>query len=595
MSLRAIMLVSLVAIFILVACGAPEPNEANLSAAREEAYHPDNDPLINPPELFEPFPKDHPELADEDTTLVRHLIGEPRILNPIFANSWFDFYFDELLLMRVFSRNSELEYGPAPYSVESFEESDDHRVFTVRLKAGLKWQDGKPWTAHDVKFTWEAIIDDQVPAVFWKHSAGQIEDIEVIDDRTLKYIHKRASPTYMRDMAMPVIPKHIFDNPEERAKDPTLQMSSYYNHYNREEIIGSGPYRFVEWITNDRLVVERWEDYSQDKPHFKRQILKIQPDRNIALLLFKKGELDEMWMTPEQFAMQSNDEQYSARGVKGYNLRRMFGYLGWNQDGSNPYFTDVRVRRALGYAFDRERILRDVTHNLYTTSNGLFDPEHWCYNPEVKPLDFDLEKAAALLDEAGWLVSDDDGWRYKEVDGEPVRFDFELAMAQSFADAVKMSNIYQADLRKLGITFTIRILENAAFDEMNLKHEFQAHASVWEVSSDPDRWRNHYYSTEYENGRNFYAYKNDRVDELFDLTREEFDRERRAAQFREIQALVFEDQPTLFMWNYTLLQGFNRRVRGVQMSPGGIFLFYPSQKAWWVPKAIPNVNSAGSG
>ncbi|MCH8333800.1 hypothetical protein IIC65_07700, partial [Candidatus Sumerlaeota bacterium] len=538
---------------------------------------------------FEPFPADNPDAADEDTTLVRLLIGEPRTINPFFANSWFDFYFSELLYNGLFLRNEKLKWVPSPNTTVRVEESEDHLVTTVHIRPGMLWQDGHPWTAHDVRFSWEAILDDRVAAIFWKHTAGEIKDVQVIDDTTVRFIHRSASPTANMNMRFPILPKHIYDNPKERANDPTLRLSSYYNRYNRIEVIGSGPYRFVEWKTNDRLIVERWEDYPFEKPHFKRQILKVQPDRNIALLSFKNRELDEIWLTPQQFATQTNGKDFSKLGVKGYGVRRMFAYIGWNMDGSNPFFTDHRVRRALARVYDSSRVLRDVSYNLYTTSTGIFDPDHWAFNPEVRAIEYDVQEAANLLDEAGWRVNEDDGWRYKEIDGRAVKFEFELMLAQSFADAVKMIAIYREDLRKVGIAMTSRILENAAFDERNIKHEFQANVSVWEVSSDPDLWRNHFHSSQHELGRNFVGYKNERVDELFELTRNEFNQKKRAAQFREIQALIYEDQPHLFLWNYSMLHGFNKRLRGVQFSPAGVFLFFPSHRGWWAPREQPSL------
>ena len=575
-----------VVVVCLARCGGDPPG-VNIKNARLEtkaAYHPTNDPLVNPPEIFEAFPYDDPDRADQERVLVRHLIGEPRILNPIFAYSWFDFYFGELIFGYIFTRNSELEFEINPDRVERYEVSDDNLVWTIHLTPGQTWHDGTPLTSHDIRFSWEVIRDDRVPASFYKHTVGQISDIRIIDELTFQYIHEAVSVTQKMNMAFPIIPKHIYGNPEERAKDPTLFKSEYYNRYNREELVGCGPYTLVEWITNDRIIVERWEDYPFEKAHFKRQILKIQPDRNIASLLFKKGELSEIWLTPQQFATQSNDEEFAQVGVKGWAPRRMFAYLGWNMDGSNPFFTDVRVRKALAHAFDTARILEDVVYNLYTPSNGIFDPDHWCYNENVKRFEFDLDEAARLLDEAGWLVSDDDGWRYREIDGAPVRFNFELHLAQSFADAVKMANIFRADLLKIGVSFDTRIVENAAFDSKTIKHDYQAIASVWEVSSDPDQWRNNLYSTEHLRGRNFGGYKNARVDELLDLTRATLVREERAEYFREIQAISYDEQPFLFMWNYSLLRGFDKNLRGINYSPSGLFLFYPGQAAWWYPK-----------
>lgn len=568
----------------LAGCGGDNTGAKTAPQNNQEGYHHENDPLVNPPFIFESFPEHDPGAADENATLIRHVIDEPTCLNPIFPNSWADGYLRGLLFPSLMRRRQDMVLGWNDERVEHHENSPDNLITTVRLRPGLTWHDGQPWTAHDIRFTWEVINDDQVPAVSFKITAGQIADIRVIDDRTMQFVHKQASPTYMMNMGFPIIPKHILGIPEERAKDPSLKLSDYYARFNRYAPVGAGPYRFVEWITNDRFIVDRWEDYPLKKPHFKRQIIKIQPDRNVSLLLFKKGQLDDIWLTVQQFATQTNDAEFERIGAKGYGIRRMFGYIFWNMDGSNPFFTDRNVRRAMAHAYDRERILREVSYNLYLPSNGIFDTEHWAYNPDVKPIDYDLEKAAQLLDQAGWLVSDEDGWRYKDIQGTPVKFEFTMTFPTTYADARRMANIFRADLRKIGVSFKNRNLENATFSAKQLEHDFHAAVGTNGFSIDPDYWRNTFHSAQYDNGRNYGFYKNDRVDELFALEFTEFDREKRKAYFQEIQKLVYEDQPMLFLWNYTLTYGFNRRLRGIQLAPSGVYFFYPGQFGWWTPK-----------
>jgi peptide/nickel transport system substrate-binding protein len=572
----------IVAVTVIVGCGGPPPglDKNSKSSTPGSSYHPDKDPTVNPPSLFAKVEGDRETSPYRDAVVSRHIIGEPRIINPVFANSWMDFFFGELCFPYHVGRKQDMSYGPTTL-IESYSENEDRTICDFTLIEGLKWTDGHPYTPEDIKFTWEAILDPQVPAYFYKHLAKQIKDIEVIDDRRFRVIHKASTPTYSLNMSFPSMPKHIFGNPEERAKDPTMFNSDYYIKHNREVIVSSGPYKFKEWVTNDKIIVERWDGYVPPPAMFSKQILKVQSDRNVALLMFKKGDLDFIEMTPQQFATQTNDKDFSDVGVKAYGMRRMFGYMGWNMDGSNPFFTDVRVRRALAHAYNRERILNDVTYNLYTESNGIFDKEHWAHNPDVKILDYDLDQAGALLDEAGWLIDKDDGLRYKNIGGEKIQFKFEFIMAQSYADGKKMVEIFREDLRRLGVEFDLRILENAAFDSRNLKHDFQALVSVWEVTSDADLWRNHYHTDEIDKGRNIYSYSNKRVDELLDLTRTTFVQEERAVYFREIQQIIYDEQPCLNMWDYSMLFAFSKEMRGVNFSPAGVVLFRPGQFAWW--------------
>ncbi|MFP6596777.1 MAG: ABC transporter substrate-binding protein [Candidatus Hydrogenedentota bacterium] len=582
-SMKTTILVTL-AVLISGCTGAPPGSGEEGEWDRTSSYDVTTDPIVNPDEIFEAFPADDTSKVDYDAVLVRHLVGEPRNLHPILVNSWFDFYFQSLLFSFVYRRDETLTWKPAMERLEWAKESDDHLITTIKLKPGQTFHDGHPLTTKDIKFTWEAINSPDVPAYYYKHMVSQIVDIKILDELTLEFHHAKASPMNAQNMGFPIIPKHIYGKADELANDPTMSRSDYYVHLSREGVVGAGPYKFVEWRTNDRVVVERWKDFPYERPHFARQILKVQPDRNIALLMFKSGDLDEIWLTPKQFATQSNDEEFKEHGVKGYYTRRMFAYIGWNMDGSNPFFEDVRVRQAMAYAYDTDRVLKNVTYNLYTESNGIFDSQHWAHNPDTKPIRFNLDRAAELLDEAGWLVDDEDGWRYKEIDGTKVKFEFDMMMANSFSYSIPMVDTLRDNLKKIGVSFTFVTIENAAFDNRYLSHDFESIVSVWEVTNDPSQWRNHFHTDEYDGGRNVGGYSNARVDELMDLSQSSYDPEVRAPYFREMQQIIYDEQPHLFMWNYTMLHGFNKKLRGINFSPAGVFLYGPAERAWWFPK-----------
>ena len=236
----------------------------------------------------------------------------------------------------------------------------------------------------------------------------------------------------------------------------------------------------------------------------------------------------------------------------------------------------------MAHAYDTRRVLRTVTGNVYNVSTGPFIPGLWVFNPDVDPIEYDPERSAALLDEAGWRVDPDDGWRYKMVGDERVRFDFELTIPQTFVDAVRMADIFREDLRCLGVSVRTRVMENVAHLEKMRKHEFEAFIATGQLFTDPDLWVNYYHSRNYELGRNYGGYLNSRVDEVLDLSRRALDREKRKAYFQEFQALVYDDQPYLYLWDYTTTWGFSKRVRGVTLAKSGVLNFLPSIREWWI-------------
>lgn len=572
---------------LAAACSGPPPSTPQSSpkeggddaTATTQTVSPGAVP-INPGSVFEPYDS---ETCAEDETIIRRLTGNVNSLNPLFWNSTADDAVQSLLYAGPFIFDAAFNWDVNPDMVDSFEEAPDHLSATLKLKEGLSWQDGEPLTAEDIAFSWEAMLNENVPCLI-KDGPDRLESVEAIDSLTVVFTYKEALATNLWNISFSIIPEHIYNKPAERKADPTLKSSDYYANCNFEGVIGSGPYKLAEFVPNDHITLERWEDYWGPKPHFKRVIFKIQPDQNTALLLFKQGELDAMRLSQQQFVKETGDEDFAKHGVKVKYSQWNFAYIGWNMDGSNPFFSDLKVRRAMGHAFDYDKIIKEVMYGLATQCHGIFHPDSWMFNKNVQALDFDLEKAAAMLDEAGWKVSDEDGWRYKEIDGAPVKFEFELILPQGASSSAKIAAIYQQDLKRLGVTMKLRQLEWAAMQELTVNHEFEATMAAWGTGTDPDTSDNLWMTSTANGGRNYVSYSNARVDELFVLGRKEFDKTKRAAIYGEIQKLIYDEQPYLFITNPVATSAFHKRVRGVETSPRGADGFYPGALSWWVPR-----------
>lgn len=552
-----------------------------------DIYDPGEDPLVNPERIFQAAPEDRSKIA-EDETLVFNLGANPNSLNPIFFSSVQDGIATGLLYTDPFTLDHRMNWGVNEHIVESWQEAEDHLSFTLTLKPGLTWHDGQPLTAEDIRFSWEAILDDRVPAPAVKPGTDKVSEVEVVDTRTVRYHFEEALPTNKWNMGFPIIPRHIYGDAEQREQDPSLMNSDYYNRHNRREVVGSGPYRLVEWIPNDRIVVERWDGFKGRRPHFKRIILKIQEDPNTSLLLFRKRQMDVTGLNAQQFATQTGDAEFGDIGRKALGSSWSFSYIGWNMDGSNPFFGDVRVRRAMAHAFDREKIIRDVFYNLARPCHGIYHPDSWMFNPEVKQvvLRYDPERAARLLAEAGWRISQEDGLRYKTIDGHKVKFQFELLIPQGADSSVKLAAIYAEDLRSLGILMNTRVLEWAAFQKLTHSHQFEAEISGWGTGADPDMGWNIWRTEMYQQGRNFGGYSNPQVDRLFERGRDTFGRENRAGIYRQIHKIIYLDQPYLFIINPPSLAAVHKRLRGLRFSPRGLTGFTPGMTGWWVPAGM---------
>ena len=563
---------------VLSGCGKPPSSSSGGSGV---SYDPEADPLVNPASMFEEPPGDLAQIDTEDT-LYLQLDGNPNTLNPLFASTMYDINAQNVLYDSLFTFGADLVWGVNYEMVESLEESEDHRTFTVRLRPGLKWHDGQPFTAHDVVFSYEAIMDDAVPALTQKSSTAPITYAEALDDRTVVFTQAEPNATRKWALLFPVIPKHKFE--VDRENHPDLKTGDIYTRLARDEVVGNGPYKLVEFVENDRVVVERWEDFHGKKPYYKRIVFRIIPDDNIALLSFEKGEVDIFEkLIAQQFAKETvESETFKRIGYKARGTEWTFGYIGWNMR-NNPFFTDVRVRRAMAHAFNMDRFIGNVYYNLAEPCLGIYHPSSPMFNPEIQPIQYDVDRAAALLDEAGWLVDENDGWRYKTVDGVKTAFEFTLTIPQGSSTGQKAAAILQEDLRKLGVRMGTTVLEWAAFVEKNRAHDFEAQISAWGTGADPDTGWNIWRTEQYEEGRNYGGYSNPEVDQLFYDARYEFDYDKRMSLYADVSKVIYDEQPYLFIYNRPTLAAVNKRIRGIQFSPRGLTGFWPSMFAWWTP------------
>ncbi len=572
-------LVILTAAMVLFPVGCRKPGSPDESA--ESGYDPRTDPLVNPPSMFEPPPEDILQIANNETLFLQ-LDGSPNTLNPLFVSSMYEFTVVDVLYAALFTFDKDMKWMVNDDLTESIEESADHTSFIVKLKPGLTWHDGHPFTAHDVVYTWQQILDPDVPCQTQKPSVEPVTECEAIDDRTIRFVQSEPLATRLWNLLFPIIPKHIFE--KDKANHPDLKTGEYYNKQARQPI-GNGPYRMVEWKENDKIVLERWEDYPGRKPYYKRIVFRIIPDSNISLLSFEKEEVDALAiLSAQQFARETNTPSFAKVGNKAWGVEWTLGYIGWNMDGSNPFFADKKVRYAMTHALNIALIMDKLYYNLASPCYGQYHPDSWMFDPSITRLEYDLEKSRRFLDEAGWLVDSQDGWRYKQVDGEKVRFEFTLLLPQGSPTAPKISAIFQQDLKKIGVEMKTRSVEWSTFLEKVRKHEFQAKIAAWGTGTDPDTGWNLWRTEQYDTGRNYGGYSNERIDDLFVQGRREFDFDKRQKIYQEIGKVLYDDQPYTWIYNRPILAAVNKRIRGVQLSPRGIYNFYPSFYQWWTPK-----------
>ncbi|NOX59932.1 MAG: hypothetical protein GXP29_13895 [Planctomycetes bacterium] len=540
---------------------------------------------MNPPELFESQPSDR-ALVDSDATLQCRLKAEPSSFNPVLMFTAIDAEFDYLLWDRPFLLDENLQWSVNPEMVEAFAFGEDHLEATLTLKPGLRWQDGTALTSADIVFSWSRILHGKVLARKARHGTDEITHCRAVDERRVQFKFKEALATNKWSVDFPIVPRHVYE--PLLADDPSMQRSDAAVKANRMPV-GNGPYRVVEWLSAERIVLERWEAYSGKKPAFARIIFRVIPDNNAALLAFEAGRIDEMSLAPRQFAADTNSARFAKVGVKAKGEQWTTYYIGWNVGGKNAFLTDAKVRRALGLMVNGELINKQVFFGLFERSVGLFPAAFLPADVERLPPKFDPVRAGRLLDEAGWTISEVDGWRYKNrpVDAPnaaSVPAEFKLNIVSASQTSPRVADIFQSDLRKIGVRMGVEVLEWSVFNERNLEHRFDAFLSAWTCGPDPDEARNLFHSDAKRGGRNYVAYENAAVDDLFDRGRRTVDSDARKKIYGDLERIILADAPYTFLVDAPTLWAFSHRVRGVTLSPRGPMHAFPGMRAWWTPR-----------
>jgi peptide/nickel transport system substrate-binding protein len=515
-------------------------------------------------------------------TFNRALITDLGTMNPLLSSSIAESEIVSLTSCNLFGFDWNLIPFAAKEYVASWQTSKDHLVDKVVMRDDLVWSDGRPITAHDVAFSFKLIMSSAVPVPAQRTGTDQLRWVEAYDDHTLVYFHKRPLATNVFSLNFQVVPQHVFE--KSAAEDPTLRTSAYHRSLENNPVTG-GPYEIARWNRGQDVLVKRRESYYihagkpvRDKPYFAQMRFRIIEDGNTRLLALKSGDIEESELEAEQWITQTGEDFYQ-ENTKVWGPEAKYMYIGWNLDTRKvPFFHDLQVRQAMAYALNYREMLDDLCYGLYTRCAGISPPESWTF-PKNPPELFtqDLDKAEDLLDKAGWIDSDGDGIRDKQINGRVVPFEFSLLVSNK-PDRIAICNLFRENLESIGVICHIAPLEAAVFQERVFNKNFEAEMSGWASGADPSLERNIFGSGE---GRNFGSYSNPEVDRLFDEAMKTFDHAKQAELYGRIQTLIYEDQPYLFLYDVNSFFGFNKQLRGYRFSPRGPFHYSPGISSIW--------------
>jgi peptide/nickel transport system substrate-binding protein len=434
------------------------------------------------------------------------------------------------------------------------------------LRRGVKWHDGAPFTADDVVFTYQKVIDPKVPTPY-SSIYGPVESVEAVDPHTVRVFYKEPFAPALESWGMGIIPKHILEGRDISAEEFTRNP------------VGTGPYRLKEWITGQRIVLEAFDDYFEGRPGIDRYIMRVIPDSATMFLELKFGGVDFMGLTPAQYKLQAQSGHFDRYFQKFRYPAFGFTYLGYNL--LDERFRDVRIRRALSHAIDKKAVIKGAIMGYGMPCTGPFPPESWAYNPDVKDPGYDPEKSLALFGEAGWELKDG----VLQKDGKP--FSFAILTNQGNTQRLLAAQIIRENLEKVGVEADIKVLEWQAFlHDFVDKKRFEAVIMGWQLSRDPDIFDIWHSSKTKEGEFNFISYGNEEVDRLLIEGRKTFDMEKRKRIYHRIHEVLAEEQPYTFLYVPDALPVLHKRFKGVEKAPLGIWYDFihwrvPADRALW--------------
>jgi len=504
-----------------------------------------------------------PRVADAvGKEMVIGFLGDATSLNPVVATDGQSYIAEWPMFDSLVELDQTL--GVRPLLAESWEVGRDGLTYTFKLKKGVKWHDGKPFTARDVAFTFYSVLDPKVttphrayfdalvgfPELTSKDNPKRPDElsqkpIEVLDDHTVRFHLRYPYGAFLAVLVNPragIIPEHLL-------KGADLNTAEF----NRKPV-GTGPFRFVEWRRGDRLVMEANPQYHGGRPALDRLIYRVIPDAVVLLQELRAGGVDFIEsppLTEVARLKQTAGLQVLVADNTSYN------YLGYRQDLAP--FDDLRVRRAFYHAIDTGTIVRQVLQGYAAVSTGQFPPSSWAFDASVKAYPYDPARAKALLAEAGWKPGLD-GILMK--DGK--RLSFSVRHDQANQAVKDTAVVVQEYLKNVGAEARLEPLDWPTFVKKLFASDFEAIVVGWTNFHDPDPFAYTIWHSSQWKGRNFAHYKNPKVDEAIEAGRRAGTQADRKRHYAEFSKLLMADAPYVFLYFpqqvYVTRQGYEGLV-----------------------------------
>lgn len=490
-------------------------------------------------------------------------IGEPSNLIPYMSSDSASSEITDLLFVAPLRYDKDLNV--TPWAASSYEVLEGGRLLRFVLRDDIRWEDGEPLTADDVEFTYKLMINPDTPTAYAENFLA-VSSFTKTGRFSFEVRYEKPFARSLMTWMGAILPKHALEGQNIMTSPLTRKP------------IGAGPFRLASWEPGTKLTLTASDTYFEGRPYLDEVVYRIIPDPSTMFLELKAGKLDMMSLSPQQYLRQTEGERWVKDWRKYKYLSFGYTFLGFNL--KHPFFQDVRVRRALSMAIDRQSLVDSVLLGLGVPTVGPYKPGTWVYNNELTPVRQNVEEAGRLLAEAGWTRKNADGILMK--DGKP--FSFTILVNQGNDQRIKTAIVIQNQFRSIGVDVRIRTVEWAAFiKEFVNKGQFDSVILGWTILQDPDVFEVWHSSSARPGGLNFTGYVNAEVDSLLEEARSITDLARRKQLYDRFQEILDADQPYCFLYVPYALPVIQARFQGIKPALSGIMYNFDR---WWVPEGL---------
>jgi peptide/nickel transport system substrate-binding protein len=475
--------------------------------------------------------------AQAQTTLRIGLAEDPDILDPTLARTYVGRIVFASICDKLFDIDEKLNV--VPQLALSHETSQDGKAVTIKLRPGVTFQDGEKLDAEAAKYSLERHMTMQ--GSFRRSELAAVDHVEVVDPLTIKLVLKAPFAGLIAQLTdrsgMMVSPKAAKAEGDKFGTHPVC----------------AGPYKFVERVAQDRIVVEKYDGYWDAKNvHIDKIIYLPIVDATVRLANLKSGGLDllERLLATDIKAVRDDKNLKLATALElGYQSVNI--NVGKGEAAKGPLGQSAKVRKALELAIDRKALTQVVFNGEFVPGNQWVSPEHPYYQKSFPVPARDIAKAKALMKEAG-------------VNGR-ISVDF---MVPKGAETQAVAEVVQAMASEIGIDMKIRVTEFATSLKQAEAGEYQAYLLAWSGRTDPDGNSYSFYKCKAPN--NYMGYCNPEIDKLLDESRIPSDQGARKAVFEKIEKILYEHEPIIYLYHRRILIAHTNKLEGYKQMPDGL-------------------------